>query len=56
MNIAVIGACGDVGRQISQQIVSERILDHDERLVLVGNADGASARSAHGASRGRSVT
>jgi malate dehydrogenase len=48
MNIAVIGACGDVGRQIAQQIVSERLLDRDERLVLVGNANGASARSAYG--------
>lgn len=48
MNIAVIGACGDVGRQISQQIVLERLLDRDERLVLVGNATGASARSAYG--------
>ncbi|MCK5247739.1 lactate dehydrogenase, partial [Candidatus Bipolaricaulota bacterium] len=48
MNIAVIGACGDVGRQISQQIVSERLLDRDERLVLVGNAGGTSARSAYG--------
>ncbi|MCK5827787.1 lactate dehydrogenase [Candidatus Bipolaricaulota bacterium] len=48
MNIAVIGACGDVGRQIAQQIVVERLLDHDERLVLVGNAKGTSARSAYG--------
>jgi malate dehydrogenase len=48
MNIAVLGACGDVGRQIAQQIVVERLLDRDERLVLVGNADGASSRSAFG--------
>lgn len=48
MDIAVIGACGDVGRQIAQQIVSERLLDRSERLVLVGNAQGASARSAYG--------
>jgi malate dehydrogenase len=48
MNIAVLGACGDVGRQIAQQIVSERLLDRTERLVLVGNANGNSARSAYG--------
>ncbi len=48
MNIAVIGASGDVGRQIAQQIVSERLLDRDERLVLVGNPDGTSSRSAYG--------
>ena len=48
MNIAVIGASGDVGRQIAQQTVAERLLDRGERLVLVGNAAGASARSIYG--------
>lgn len=48
MDIAVIGACGDVGRQIAQQIVVDRLLDRDQRLVLVGNSDGDSARSAYG--------
>ena len=48
MDIAVIGPCGDVGRQIAQQIVVERLLMPDERLVLVGNPSGSSARSAHG--------
>jgi len=48
MNIAVIGASGDVGRQIAQHIVVERLLPCDERLVLVGNADGSSARSTYG--------
>ncbi len=48
MNIAVIGACGDVGRQIVQHIVVERLLECNQRLVLVGNAEGPSARSAYG--------
>lgn len=48
MDIAVIGPCGDVGRQIVQQVVVERLLACDERLVLVANPDGASARSVHG--------
>lgn len=48
MNIAVIGASGDVGRQIAQQAVAERLLDRSERLVLVGNANGSSARSVYG--------
>lgn len=48
MNIAVIGACGDVGRQIAQHIVVERLLECDQRLVLVANPDGTSARSAYG--------
>ena len=48
MDIAVIGACGDVGRQIVQHIVVERLLQCGQRLVLVGNAEGASAKSVHG--------
>jgi len=48
MDIAVIGPCGDVGRQIVQQTVVERLLACDERLVLVGNPNGDSARSIHG--------
>ena len=48
MNLAIIGACGDVGRQIAQHVVVERLLECDQRLVLVGNPDGASARSAFG--------
>jgi len=48
MDIAVIGACGDVGRQIVQHIVVERLLPCERRLVLVANADGASARSVYG--------
>jgi len=48
MDIAVIGAGGSVGRQISQLIVAERLLQCEERLVLVGNPKGPSARSVHG--------
>jgi len=48
MNIAIIGASGDVGRQIAQQVVSERLLDRRETLTLVGNPQGASARSVFG--------
>jgi len=48
MNIAVMGPCGAVGRQIVQQIVIERLLSCDQRLTLVANPDGSSARSAYG--------
>ena len=48
MDIAVIAPCGDVGRQIVQQVVVERLLACNERLVLVGNPDGDSARSVYG--------
>jgi malate dehydrogenase len=48
MNIAVIGAGGSVGRQIAQTIISERLLEKDQRLILVGNPKGASSRSVFG--------
>jgi len=48
MDIVVIGACGDVGRQVVQLIVSERLLQCDQRLILVAHRDGASERSIHG--------
>jgi malate dehydrogenase len=48
MNIAIIGAGGSVGRVIAQMIVSERLLQCDERLILVGNPEGTSARSLYG--------
>jgi malate dehydrogenase len=48
MDIAVIGAGGSVGREITQMIVSERLLACDQRLILVGNPEGASAKSLFG--------
>ena len=48
MDIAVIGAGGDVGKAVCLLIVSERLLDREERLVLVGNPEGASGRSLYG--------
>lgn len=48
MDVAVLGASGDCGREIAAQIVATRLLDTDERLQLVGRADGPSARVLHG--------
>jgi malate dehydrogenase len=48
MDVAVIGAGGLVGRAIVQMIVSERLLACDQRLVLVGNPEGQSAKSLPG--------
>jgi len=48
MDIAIIGAGGSVGRAIAQMIVSERLLECGQRLVLAGNPDGPSARSLFG--------
>ncbi len=48
MDIAILGAGGSVGRMIAQMIVSEQIIDRTERLVLIGNPEGRSARSLPG--------
>ena len=48
MNIAVIGAGGGIGREITQTIVSEHLLQHDQTLTLVGNPEGNSSRSLYG--------
>jgi len=48
MNIGIIGAGGSIGRQIAQTVVAERMLSCDERLILCGNPEGASAKSLYG--------
>jgi len=44
----VVGATGDVGRQVCTQIVERRVLPPTARLQLVGRAGGASGRAVHG--------
>ena len=48
MDVAVLGATGDVGRQVCTQLVERRILPTTSRLQLVGRPDGASGRAVHG--------
>lgn len=48
MDVAVVGATGDVGRQICTQLIERRVLPPSSRLQLVGRADGASAHATHG--------
>lgn len=48
MDVAVLGATGDVGRQVVTQLVERRILPTTSRLQLVGRPDGASGRAVHG--------
>ncbi|MCB7135717.1 lactate/malate family dehydrogenase [Cellulosimicrobium marinum] len=48
MDVAVIGATGDVGRQVCTQLVERQVLPPTSRLQLVGRAGGASARAVHG--------
>ncbi|MFD4993891.1 lactate dehydrogenase [Cellulosimicrobium cellulans] len=48
MDVAVVGATGDVGRQVCTQIVERRVLPPTARLQLVGRAGGPSGRAVHG--------
>ncbi|XCN71793.1 MAG: malate dehydrogenase [Candidatus Electrothrix aestuarii] len=44
MDITVIGAGGSVGRVLTQLIISERLLDREKHLMLLGNPTGSSRR------------
>ena len=48
MDVAIIGASGDCGREIAGQLIASRLLAPTERLQLVGRGGGASARILHG--------
>ena len=48
MDVAILGASGDCGREIAGQLVASRVLAPTERLQLVGRASGASSRVLHG--------
>ncbi|MBB2975589.1 malate dehydrogenase [Microbacterium endophyticum] len=48
MDVAVLGATGDIGRAICAELIERRVLRPTSRLQLVGRAGGASGRAAHG--------
>ncbi|MBO0919395.1 lactate dehydrogenase [Cellulomonas sp. zg-ZUI222] len=48
MDVAVLGATGDVGRQICTQLVERQVLPTTSRLQLVGRPGGTSGRAVHG--------
>jgi malate dehydrogenase len=48
MDVAVLGATGDIGRQVCTQLIERRVLPTSSRLQLVGRPDGASARATYG--------
>jgi len=48
VDVAVLGATGDVGRQVCTQLIERQVLPVTSRLQLVGRADGSSARAAYG--------
>ncbi|GGF41404.1 lactate/malate family dehydrogenase [Subtercola lobariae] len=48
MDVAVLGAAGDVGRAICAELIERRVLGAHSRLQLVGRAGGLSARAVHG--------
>lgn len=43
MNISVVGASGDIGREIVTKLVETRVMDQEATLQLVGRAEGRSA-------------
>lgn len=44
----MLGATGDVGRQVCSQLIERRVLPPTSRLQLVGRRGGGSERAAHG--------
>ena len=48
MDVAVLGASGDCGREIAAELVAARLLAPTERLQLVGRHNGPSAQVLHG--------
>lgn len=48
MDVALLGASGDCGREIAAQLVASRLLAPTERLQLVGRSGGSGARVLHG--------
>lgn len=48
MDVSVIGASGDCGREIVSQLLDFRVLAPTERLQVVGRAQGKSAQSLYG--------
>lgn len=48
MDVAILGASGDCGREIASQLVASRLLAPTERLQLVGREGGSGARILHG--------
>ena len=43
MNISVVGASGDIGREIVTKLVEMRAMDHEATLQLVGRSEGRSS-------------
>lgn len=48
MDVAVIGATGDVGRAVCADLIARRVLRSTSRLQLVGRQGGRSGMAAHG--------
>lgn len=48
MDIAIIGASGDIGRHLTEQLILSRLLGMEDRLILVGRKEGESSRTLYG--------
>ena len=48
MDVSIIGAGGDVGRQVAVHLIAERVVASSQRLQLVGHEHGKSSQSLFG--------
>jgi malate dehydrogenase len=48
VDVAILGASGDCGREIAAQLVASRLLAPTERMQLVGRAEGRSGKALYG--------
>lgn len=48
MDVSIIGAGGDVGREVATHLIAERVVAASQRLQLVGHATGKSSQSLFG--------
>ena len=48
MDVSIIGAGGDVGRQVAVHLIAERVVASSQRLQLVGHEGGKSSQSLFG--------
>ena len=48
MDVSIIGAGGDVGRQVAVHLIAERVVASSQRLQLVGHENGKSSQSLFG--------
>jgi malate dehydrogenase len=48
MNVSIVGAGGDIGREVAIRLIQDRVIDRDALLQLVGRPDGDSGKLLYG--------